>query len=70
MKPMSLWEYAEKYPCELSETDRKIGELEAQLLEDDRNDPAWVRRSNREHNAPILAEISRLRRTDHEPPES
>lgn len=71
MKPMSLWEYAEKHSTEMSETDRKISALEAQLWETDfRNDPAWVREQNRKHNAPILAEISRLRRTANEPPES
>lgn len=71
MKPMSLWEYAEKHSTEMSETDRKISALEAQLWETDfRNDPACVREQNRKHNAPILAEISRLRRTANEPPES
>ena len=60
---MSIWEYAEKHPAsEMSEIDLRIIDLEAQLWEDDRNDPAWVRRQNREHNAPIFAEIQRLRR--------
>lgn len=63
---MSIWEYAEKHPSEIDEIDLKIIDLEAQIWEDDRNDPAWVRKSNREHNAPIFAEIQRLREQKHD----
>lgn len=63
---MTLEEYARLKEKEMSDTGRRIMELEAQIWEDDKNDPAWVRRQNREHNAKIFLEIDRLRGGDAE----
>lgn len=63
---MTLEEYARLQEKEMTDTDRRIMELEAQIWEDDRNDPAWVRRQNKEHNAEILRAIDRLRGGDAE----
>lgn len=58
---MTLEEYAKRHPYTYTDRDRRISELEAQIWEDDRNDPVWVRAQNREHNEPIWREIRRLR---------
>lgn len=57
----SLEEYARLHPVDLTDKDRRIMDLESKLIVDSIDAPAWVRRWNRDHNAPILAEITRLR---------
>ena len=66
LRRMTLSEYAALSPAkELTETERKIMELEGQLWESDyRNDPAWVLRENKRHNAEILRKIEELERME------